>query len=99
MDKKFNVIMRTGKTIDMFSEIEDLQAKYLSDLRASVDAFETYGEVSEETFNDLNSLRGTLSLFVMLGYLFDEEYEEMIKEAEIQRKNILKELEGTHDDR
>ena len=34
MDKKFNTIMRSGKTIDMFSEIEDLQAQYSADLSA-----------------------------------------------------------------
>ena len=89
MDKHFTTIMRKGKEIDMFSEIEDLQDKYLSDLQASVDAFDTYDEVSAETFNDFNSLRRTLSIFNMLGYLLDEEYADMVSVADEQRNTVL----------
>lgn len=89
MDKHFTTIMRKGKEIDMFSEIEDLQDKYLSDLQASVDAFETYDEVSAETYSDLMSLRSTLSVFNMLGYLLDEEYADMLTVAKEQRDAVL----------
>ena len=89
MDKHFTTIMRKGKEIDMFSEIEDLQDKYLSDLQASVDAFETYDEVSVETYSDLMSLSSTLSVFNMLGYLLDEEYADMLTVAKEQRYAVL----------
>lgn len=93
MDKKFNTIMRSGKVIDMISEIETLQAKYLSDLRASVSSFDSYDEVAAETLCDYNATKYVLLTLEKLGYLFKDECEEMIKEAEIQRKNVLKELE------
>ena len=93
MDKKFNTIMRSGKVIDMISEIETLQTKYLSDLRASVSSFDSYDEVAAETLCDYNATKYALLTLEKLGYLFKDECEEMIKEAEIQRKNVLKELE------
>lgn len=93
MDKNFNSVMRSGKTIDMFSEIEDLQAQYSADLSASVQSYDTYVEVSNATYEDFLSVKKTISTFELLGYLFKDECEEMIKEAEIQRKQVLKELE------
>ena len=93
MDKKFNTIMRSGKAIDMIYEIETLQEKYLTDLKASVACFDSYDEVSAETLCDFNATKYVLLTLEKLGYLFKEECEEMIKEAEIQRKQVLKELE------
>lgn len=93
MDKKFNKIMRAGKAIDMVAQIETLQTKYLADLKASASAFDSYDEVSAETLCDFNATKYVLLILEELGYLFKDECEDMIKEAEIQRKNILKELE------
>lgn len=93
MDKKFNTIIRAGKAIDMVSEIETLQTKYLADLKASVSSFDSYDEVSAETLCDFNATKYVLLILEKLGYLFKDECEEMIKEAEIQRKHVLKELE------
>lgn len=93
MDKKFNTVIRTGKSIDMISEIETLQAKYLADLKASVDSFDSYDEVAAETICDFNATKYVLLTLEKLGYLFKDECEEMIKEAELQRKHVLKELE------
>lgn len=93
MDKKFNAIMRTGKAIDMIAQIETLQTKYLADLKASVSSFDSYDEVAAETLCDFNATKYVLLILEELGYLFKEECEEMIKEAEIQRKHVLKELE------
>ena len=93
MDKKFNTIMRSGKAIDMIYEIETLQEKYITDLKASVSCFDSYDEVSAETLCDFNATKYVLLTLEKMGYLFKDECEEMIKEAEIQRKHVLKELE------
>ena len=94
MKEQFNTIMRTGKQMDMYAEIELLQAKYKDDLQASVDSFDTYFEVSNETYNDFKSVEQTLNLFAMLGYLYRDEAEDMIQVAREQRLTLLDALEG-----
>ena len=94
MDKKFETVLRSGKTIDMLAEIENLQEAYYHDLQASVDSFDTYDEVSNETWHDLKKLQITLSTFELLGYIDKNEYEAMHEAACDQRKTILWSLEG-----
>lgn len=93
MDKKFEAILRTGKTIDMLTEIENLQEAYYCDLQASIDSFDTYAEVSEETRNDLTKVRNVLSTFELLGYISNAECEAMLQAAAEQRKAVLEALE------
>lgn len=92
MDKKFNTIMRSGKSIDMFSEIEDLQAQYSADLSASVQTYNSYEEVSNATYEDFLSVKKTISIFEMLGYLFKDEAADMIEAAHNERMEKLDEL-------
>ena len=95
MDKKFDVVLRTGKTIDMLAEIENLQEVYYHDLQASIDSFDTYAEVSEETRNDLLRVKTVLATFEMLGYIDNAECHAMLQAASEQRNSILEGLEGT----
>ena len=97
MEKQFNTIMRTGKQMDMFAEIELLQAKYTEDLQASVDSFDNYFDISNETYNDFKSVEQTLNLFAMLGYLYRDEAEDMIQVAKEQRLAVLDALEGKNE--
>ena len=92
MDKKFNTIMRAGKTIDIKSEIEDLEAKYRGDLKGTLDAYDSYDRISDETFNDLLSLDKTISTFEMLGYLYRDEADAMIDYAAQIRMDYLDSL-------
>lgn len=94
MDKKFNTIWREGKKLDMFQAIEELQAKYYHDLQACVDSYDTYEGVSDATWNDYMSVKGTIEMFQMLGYLYVDEAEDMIQVAREQRKSVLEGLEG-----
>lgn len=92
MDKKFNTIMRSGKTIDIKSEIEDLEAKYRGDLEGTLDAYNSYDRIADETFNDLLSLKKTIATFEMLGYLYRDEAEEMVEYAAQIRLDYLDSL-------
>lgn len=94
MDKKFDTLFRTGKSIDMMKEIEELQSKYSCDLQASVDTSDTYDQVSENTYSDLAAVICTLEILCKLGYLFREEANDMIEVAREQRKTVLEALEG-----
>ncbi len=94
MDKKFETVLRSGKTIDMLAEIENLQEAYYRDLQLSVDSFDTYDEVSEETRNDYGKIYAVLSTFELLGYISHDEFGAMIEAASEQRISVLKALEG-----
>ena len=93
MDKKFDTLFRTGKSIDMMKEIEELQSKYSCDLQASVDTSDTYDQVSENTYSDLAAVICTLEILCKLGYLFRDEANEMAQVARDQRKAVLEALE------
>lgn len=93
MDKKFDTLFRTGKSIDMMKEIEELQSKYSCDLQASVDTSDTYNQVSENTYSDLAAVIRTLEILCKLGYLFRDEANEMAQVAIEQRKTVLEALE------
>ena len=95
MDKQFNTLFRTGKSIDMMKEIEELQSKYSCDLQASVDTSETYDQMSENTYLDLAAVICMLEVLCKLGYLFRDEANDMIEVAREQRKTVLEGLEGT----
>ena len=92
MDKQFKAILRTGAKLDMFAEIENLQAEYLNDLQASVDSYDSYFQVAEDTYNDYKSVCKVLDTFCRLGYLFPEEATAMKEAIEEQRETVLKEL-------
>ena len=92
MDKQFKAILRTGAKLDMFREIEELQETYYNDMQASVDSYETYDEVANETYADYRCVCKTLETFARLGYLFPEEVEAMKEAVYEQRLEVLKVL-------
>lgn len=93
MDKQFKAILRTGEKLDMFREIEELQETYYNDMQASVDSYETYDEVANETYADYRCVCKTLETFARLGYLFPEEADAMKEAVYEQRLEVLKGLE------
>ena len=92
MDKNFNTIIRKGVQLDMFREIENLQAEYTADLQASVNAFDLYDEVANETANDFARVEKALRIFEHLGYLYRDEADDMIQVTREQRLKVLEEL-------
>lgn len=92
MDKNFNTIIRKGVQLDMYREIENLQAEYNADLQASVNAFDLYDEVASETANDFARVEKALRIFEHLGYLYRDEADDMIQVAREQRLKVLEEL-------
>ena len=92
MDKNFNTIILKGVQLDMFREIENLQAEYTADLQASVNAFDLYDEVANETANDFARVEKALRIFEHLGYLYRDEADDMIQVAREQRLKVLEDL-------
>lgn len=87
-------VIRKGKDIDMNEQIAAWETEYRIALKASVDAFTLYLEVSEETRNDFNNLREVIRAYQRLGYLDQEEADQLIDEAAEIREEILSEMEN-----
>lgn len=91
---KYNI--RTGKSIDMISVLEEMYLKYLADMKASVESFGTYSEVSYETWSDYLSVLSAINVYNKCGYLSDEETSGIASKASDIRLNLLREWEASH---
>ena len=69
---KLNINWRVGFRVDMYSILEELQRKYERDLKISAECFETYDEVSDETFNDFEKIKAKFELLMTVGYLDED---------------------------
>lgn len=86
-------VIRKGKDIDMNEQIAAWETEYRIALQATINAFSLYLEVSEETRNDFNNLREVIRAYQRLGYLDQEEADQLIDEAAAIREDVLSELE------
>ena len=86
-------VIRKGKDIDMNEQIASWETEYRIALQATINAFSLYLEVSEETRNDFNTMREVIRAYQRLGYLTQEEADQLIDEAAEIRAGALSELE------
>ena len=95
-------VIRKGKDIDMNEQIAAWETEYRIalqstvnsfTLQSTVNSFTLYLEVSEETRNDFNNLREVIRAYQRLGYLDQEEADQLIDEAAAIREEVLSELE------
>lgn len=86
-------VIRKGKDIDMNEQIAAWETEYRIALQATINAFSLYLEVSEETRNDFNTMREVIRAYQRLGYLTQEEADQLIDEAAEIRAEVLSELE------
>ena len=84
-------VMRKGDKVNMEEVLAHLDSMYLADLDASISSYDTYDEISAETYNDYKVVSGKLEMFSFLGYLDAEELNAMRQTAAEMR---LKKLEG-----
>ena len=86
-------VIRQGKDIDMNEQIASWEMEYNIALDATINSFASYLDVSEETRNDLNTMREVIRAYERLGYLEHEEADNLIDEAITIRMEKLKVLE------
>lgn len=96
--KGYRPEMRKGIMVDMEKFLGELDKCYINELEASIESFDTYDEVSNETFNDYKVVCGKLEILERLGYLTEEEKDEMLKTAFDMRLKKLPE-ENDEEDR
>ena len=83
--------MRKGDTVNMDRLLEEFDSLYLAELEGSITCYDTYDKVSDETYNDYKIVCVKLELLNKLGYITENETDEMMKTAAEMR---LKKLEG-----
>ena len=83
--------MRKGIKLNMEEFLGELDSLYLADMDATVYAYDTYEEISAETYNDYKIVCAKLEMLKKLKYLAEDETDEMMKVAAEMR---LKKLEG-----
>ena len=93
VNKRLNVNYRAGFRLNILDVLQDLEDKYRSNLNATVECFQTYEEVSNETLNDLQIFNAELHVLLTTGYINEDEFEAMVPIADDIRKNILENLE------
>lgn len=86
-------VIRKGKDIDMNEQIASWESEYKANLIGSVDTATYYSEASEETRNDFNIIREVIRAYQFLGYLDQEEADQLIDEAANMRYAVLDELD------
>ena len=84
-------VMRKGIKLNMEEFLGELDSLYLADMDATVYAYDTYEEISAETYNDYKIVCAKLEMLKKLKYLAEDETDEMMKVAAEMR---LKKLEG-----
>lgn len=90
-------VMRKGDKVNMEELLGELDSLYLADLNATIVSFNTYDEVSAETYRDYKVTCAQLELLSKLGYLEDDELDAMRQTAAEMRLKKLEALEHEED--
>lgn len=90
-------VMRKGNKINMEEFLGTLDSSYIADLDASIEAYDDYFSVADETYNDYKVICGKLEVLHKLGYLDEIELNEMRQTAAEMRMKRLEALEDEKD--
>ena len=90
----YDLYIRKGKDINVAEQMDELERAYVIDLQASIDSFDDYEMISQETHSDLCAVKKCLQIFHTLGYIDKEELKLLEAYAEHKRKSMLEVLNG-----
>lgn len=93
VNKRLNVNYRAGYRLNILDVLQELEDKYRTCLSTTLDSFESYEEVSNETYNDACIFKAELGLLLVTGYINEDELDAMIPIVDEIRLDILKNLE------
>lgn len=94
MKEMLDYNIRVGKHINIVDELDELEATLRADLKGTIDAYETYDEVSNETLNDLIVFNTIIRMMGKFGYLDEEEEVKICQQGASIRRDYLEKLEG-----
>ena len=95
--KEYREEIRQGIKLNVEAYLGTLDTLYLADLDATIYAYDTYEEISAETYNDYKVVCAKLEVLEKCEYLTIEETDKMRKCAAEMRLKKLEALEHEED--
>ena len=89
MSKCLDYNLRSGKVVNIVEMLDNWTDMYQASLEASIDAYDTYDEVSNETYDDEVKIVSNINVLEVLGYIDKEEASEMRQLASDIRMQML----------
>ena len=93
VNKRLNVNFRAGYRLNVIEVLQEMEDKYRTMLNMTVDNFDSYDEISSETYNDAIVFKAELGVLLITGYLNEDEVEAMNPIVDQIRMEILSKLE------
>ena len=73
----------------MINLLDSIEDDYLMNMKASYDSFNTYDEVSSETYNDYRVTIGKIEILHEIGLITPAELKDLCEEANAMRLKFL----------
>ena len=93
VNKRLNVNFRAGYRLNVIEVLQEMEDKYRTMLNMTVENFEFYDDISNETYNDAIVFKAELGVLLITGYLNEDEVEAMNPIVDQIRMEILSKLE------
>jgi hypothetical protein len=93
VNKRLNVNFRAGYRLNVIEVLQEMEDKYRTMLNMTVENFDSYDEISSETYNDAIVFKAELGVLLITGYLNEDEVEAMNPIVDQIRMEILSKLE------
>ena len=82
---------RRVEKVEMINLLDSIEDDYMTNMKASFDSFDTYDQVSDETFNDYRVAVGKIEILHEIGLLTPTECKDLCEEANAIRLRFLNE--------
>lgn len=82
---------RRVEKVEMINLLDSIEEDYLTNMKASFDSFDTYDQVSDETFNDYRVAVGKIEILQEIGLITPTECKDLCEEANAIRLKFLNE--------
>lgn len=82
---------RKIEKIEMNNLLDSIEDDYLTNMQASYASFDTYDQVSDETFNDYRVAVGKIEILQEIGLITPTECKDLCEEANAMRLKFLNE--------
>lgn len=80
---------RRVEKIEMINLLDSIEDDYMTNMKASYDSFNTYDEVSSETYNDYRVTIGKIEILHEIGLITPAELKDLCEEANAMRLKFL----------
>ena len=80
---------RRVEKVEMNNLLDSIEDDYVTNMNASYDSYDTYDEVSNETYNDYRVAIGKIEILYEIGLITPFEHKDLCEEANAMRLEFL----------